>query len=535
MALEGSGLGMRRRLITADTIQTAHGSPGNAVLVQDGTIRAIGNVADLRAQGLTEERYPGSVITPGLVDAHFHPMGYTAALLRLTLDQAESIADLEGMVAEAASQLAPGRALVGTRFSDQAVGRMPLRTDLDRAAGDRPVLIYRYCGHVAVANTAALNLAGIDQSSIDPSGGTIDRDDSGFPTGVLRETAIAMAAGPVGGRAGDLKPDEVLAAMNGLVSLGLTSIGGIIDLGGDLWCGVGNELDLLTEIAPDLPLRMSVLVIADDPAALETAAERLRESGPWVDFLGVKQFADGSFGGHTAAMHEPFSDLDSVGTMRLDHNTGRMARVALELGGRVAVHAIGDRANKEVLDLYEQLIDEGADPRDLRIEHVSVISDQDLARMGALGVTAVIQPAFLMSEVDWLAERVGDKRLARTYAFRSLLNAGVPVAGSSDCPVEPPSPWWGMAAARDRAGITPEQRLSPAEALALFTTGAAASIGSPDLEVGRPCDLAIVDRPPLDVTADSLRSTRVLATWVDGEPISAPSEPVVWHAGTAAF
>ncbi len=524
---------MRRRLIIAESIVTAEGVRGDAVLVRDGRVEAIGSAEDLRAPGLVEERYSRGVITPGLVDAHFHPLGYTTALMRLNLDDARSIADLIAMVGEAASQLEPGRALVGTRFDDQAVGRFPTRVDLDAVVGDRPVLLYRYCGHVAVANTSALELAGINSTRSNPIGGIIDRDADGIPTGVLRETAIALAAGPVGGRTGDLAPDEFLTAMYGLASLGLTSLGAIIDLSGDLWCGVGNELDLVTEIGPDLPLRLSVLAITEDPRALESAAIRLSNAGPWVRFLGVKQFADGSFGGHTASMFEPFADQDTTGTIRIDAGTERMARAALELDGRVAVHAIGDRANAAVLDMYERLLESGADPDDLRIEHVSVITERDVERMAEVGATAVVQPSFLMSEAGWLESRVGRERLDRTYAFRSLLEEGVPLAGSSDCPVEPPSPWWGMAAARDRAGLTPAERLTAAEALALFTTGAARATGAPLLEVGEPCDLTIVDRNPVEVDPDRLRETKVLATWIEGEPIALPAVPVVWEANSA--
>lgn len=525
---------MRRRLIVADRLMTSAGTRGNAVRVTDGSIEAIGEADDIRIPGITEERYPGCVITPGLVDAHFHPLGYTAALTRLNLDGAQSMSDLAELIEAAAANLEPGRAVVGTRLNDQLLGRLPTRTQLDAAVRDRPVLVYRYCGHVAVANTHALQLAGIDGSTPDPPGGSIDRDGDGTPTGVLRETAISLAAGPVGGRTGDLEPGEVLAAMQGLASLGLTAIGAIIDLSGDLWCGVGNELELLTEIGPDLPLRMSVMVTTNDPQALESAAARLSSAGPWIRFLGVKQFADGSFGGHTAAMHHPYSDRAAVGTMRIDAGTERMARAALAMGSRVAVHAIGDRANEAVLDLFEELIGDGADPADLRVEHASVLSRRDLGRMAALGVTAVVQPAFLMSETAWLEERVGPDRLDRTYAFRSLLEAGVPLAGSSDCPVEPPSPWWGMAAARDRGGLTPAQQLDAAQALALFTTGAAAAIGSPTLEIGQACDLTIVDRDPLEVAPDELRDTRSVATWIEGEPVQVPAEPIVWRAPSTA-
>jgi predicted amidohydrolase YtcJ len=502
----------------------------DSVVVEDGRIVGIGRAERPAISGVEEHRHEGFIV-PGMVDAHLHPLGYAAALMRLTLDGAAGIQDVVERVAAAAAALPPGRSLVGSRLDDQALTerRMPTRHDLDRAAAQRPVLIYRYCGHVAVANTAALDLAGVTPDTADPPGGRLDRDEDGTPTGVLRETAVRLVAGAVGGRTADLEPAEVLAAMHGLSSIGLTAIGAIIDLTGDLWCGVGNELELLLEIAQDLPLRMEVLAITDDPVKLEDAAARLDDAGPMVGFLGVKQFADGSFGGHTAAMYEPFADrADERGTLRLNDSTEAMSRVALRLGGKVAIHAIGDRATGEVIGLFESLLDGGADAADLRIEHVSVITARDLARLAATGATAVIQPAFLMSEAGWLAERLGCARLPNTYAFRDLLEAGVPLAGSSDCPVEPPSPWWGMAAARDRAGVVPEQSLEPEEAFHLFTDGGGRAIGHAPWGEGNPADFLIIDRDPLAAGPDELRRTRVRAVFVGGERIALPATPVVW-------
>lgn len=518
---------MRRRLVVGEAVRTSAGLVGDAVLLEDGRVVATGPATDLRKPGLTEERYPGSVILPGIVDAHFHPLGYTAALFRLTLDDVDDVPGLIEKVAGAAASLPPDSSLVGARFDDQQIGRFPTRSDLDQAA-ERPVLIYRYCGHVAVANTAALELAGIGPSTVDPLGGSIDRDGDGIPTGVLRETAIAPAAAAVGTRTAGLDVGDVLEATRGLAGLGLTSLGAIIDLGGDLWCGVGNELELLTEAGPDLPLRMTVYPISNDPRALNEAAARLESAGPWIRFGGLKLFADGSFGGHTAAMHRPFADHPVSGTLRLSDDSIELARAALSLGGQLAVHAIGDRAVGKVLDMFEHLLDEGADPTDLRIEHVSVITERDVARMAGLGVTAVVQPAFLMSEAAWLEQRVGTERISNTYAFRTLLEAGIPMAGSSDCPVEPPSPWWGMAAARDRAGINPSENLTGSQSLALFTDGANAALRRPHWGPAGDADLTIVDRDPVEASPDELRTISVVGTWIEGEPVGLSGSDRVW-------
>jgi len=245
----------------------------------------------------------------------------------------------------------------------------------------------------------------------------------------------------------------------------------------------------------------------------------------------LKVFGDGSLGGHTAALFEPYDDCpDTTGTIRIHDWVEPTARAAVALGSQVGIHAIGDRANREVIDLLERLAGDGADPAQLRIEHASVLAPDDVHRMARIGITAVVQPAFLASEAGWLETRLGPERLARTYAFRTLRDAGVPLAGSSDCPVEPPHPLWGMAAAVDRAGLVPGQALTPAEALELFTTGAAAVLGEDArLRAGAPASFTVLDRDPTAPGAD-IRATGVVATWVDGAPITWPEGITTWVA-----
>jgi predicted amidohydrolase YtcJ len=282
-----------------------------------------------------------------------------------------------------------------------------------------------------------------------------------------------------------------------------------------------------------LPIRIHTLVVAGTPSELELAADRLRSAGGRVDFLGVKMFGDGSLGGHTAAMREPFADRpDQLGTHRLDPAwAAEMARAAVDLGGRVAVHAIGDAANDRVLDLMETLIAEGIDPAVLRIEHASVLTPDGIDRFGRTGVTACVQPAFLASEVGWLERRLGPERLAHTYAFRSLAGAGAPLAGSSDSPVEPPHPLWGMAAARDRCGMVPAEALPAEDAFRLFTAGAAAAIGeSALLAPGHPADLTVLEADPVETGADDLRRVAIRAVFVEGERVPIPDGITAWQA-----
>jgi predicted amidohydrolase YtcJ len=178
----------------------------------------------------------------------------------------------------------------------------------------------------------------------------------------------------------------------------------------------------------------------------------------------------------------------------------------------------------------ETLLAEGADPADLRVEHASVLTAADIERFGRIGVTASVQPAFLASEHDWVERRVGPDRIRRTYAFRSLAEAGAPLAGGSDCPVEPPHPLAGMAAARDRCGVVPEEALDAADALRLFTEWSSRAIGVEGrLIPGAPATFTVLDCDPVAANPEGLRSARVLSTWVDGVPVEVPPGLPVWN------
>jgi predicted amidohydrolase YtcJ len=404
-------------------------------------------------------------------DHHIHPLAYAELVNGLGLMDAVDLPDLLRRVAARADEVEGP--VIGQRLNDEGIseGRLPTRTDIDDAVSDRPVLLYRYCGHVAVANSAALALAGVDATTPDPPGGSFDHGPDGSPNGVLRETAVEVVSRSVSPLVTGPTDAEILRAFHQLSDLGIGSITGIVAAGEPLWCGVADELGVLCRLAPALPIDVEVLVIAANPAELADAAEQIRRSPGRVRFLGWKEFADGSFGGHTAAMHEPFTDRpDTTGTYRLDHEHARtMARAATMLGGSVAIHAIGDRANDSVLDLFEELIEMGADPERLRVEHASLLTAQAIERMGRLGVTASVQPAFLASESSWLERRLGPERMSRVYPFRSLLEAGVTLIGGSDAPVELPDPEVGIRAAIDRHGINPPESLPEAQAHALFT------------------------------------------------------------------
>jgi predicted amidohydrolase YtcJ len=403
-------------------------------------------------------------------DHHLHPFGYAALVNGLELMDAPDLETVMRRVAQNGETVEG--AIIGQRLNDEGVRelRLPTAADIDDVVSDRPVLLYRYCGHIAVANSAALALAGIDADTPDPEGGSFDRDPTGQPNGILRETAVApvtRALEPHTRAPSDL---EIISALAGLRRMGIGSITGMVSVSSAVWCSVDDEVETLIRIGPDLPIDIDVLLIASTPDDLRSAKEKIdRAEGP-IRFIGYKDFIDGSLGGHTAAMYEPFSDKPTTrGTERYRHDhMVEMGTASVELGGSVAIHAIGDRANDLVLDIHEELIGGGADPGRLRVEHMSVVNEDTIARMARLGVTASVQPAFLASEATWLEKRLGPERMSRAYPFRSLLEAGVPLLGGSDSPVELPDPETGITAAVDRHGVNPEESITRDQAEALF-------------------------------------------------------------------
>ena len=524
---------MTRRLLISDSVRTSGEILGNSILLEDDRILATGSAERLQSPSMPVVHLPGATIVPGLRDAHMHPVGYTAALQRPSLEPASNFEELADIVAGALRNQDPGTAITALRLDDESLTeqQLPDRSLLDAVSIDRPILLVRYCGHVAVANTAALDLAGINRTTQDPAGGVIDRDGRGDPTGVLRETAFEPVTAALRPFAPPITTDQIADALTALASTGITGVGAMVATDSGLWGGASSELDALLEAAVRSPITLKVMVIAPTPQTLREAAEKIARAGTRVAFTGVKMFSDGSLGGHTAAMHEPFNDKPKeLGTDRLDPSCAEeLAREALDLGGRVAIHAIGDRANGGVLDLMERLIASNTDPSRLRIEHASVLTEADIARFGRLGVTASVQPAFIASETRWLEKRLGPDRVSRTYAFRSLADAGVPLAGGSDSPVEPPHPLHGMAVARDRLGLVPNEALSAAEALHLFTGGAGDAIGEEaGLAVGSAANLTVLDVDPVLATPDELRRASVTGTWVDGAKVPVPESVTAW-------
>jgi predicted amidohydrolase YtcJ len=518
------------KLVTAEAVITSAGQIGTGMLIDNGRVVAVGEDSDLRSADIASAEHVGGFLYPGFRDTHIHAVPYAASLTGCSLKTAVDMNDVIERLRAHALTLEGDTPLVATRFDDEhlAEHRLPTRHDLDAAVTDRPAVIYRYCGHIAVANSMALARSGITSDTADPDGGTIDRDHTGSPTGVLRETAAGLVATALA-RGARVSEKDLMSGLHRLAGLGITSIGAMIGYGESPSEKLTAEVELWNSVAAHLPIRVHGIVIAGDDKELASAAKVLNEAGGRLRWLGVKRFADGSLGGHTAAMTYPFSDKQTTGTYRLTDADAAVCRAGVAMGGMVAVHAIGDRAVGGVLDLFSEMVAEGANPASLRMEHVSVINQEQVNRFAELGVIGSVQPAFLASEADWLSARVGGERLSWVYPFRSMLDAGIPLAGSSDCPVEPPHPLWGIAAAIDRYGVSPDEAITPLEALGLFTNGAAKALREPEpLAPGSPADFVVLDIDMRQADPSTIHDATVVGTYIDGVKIEVDRTLPAW-------
>ncbi len=448
----------------ADAVVDRSGHVGGELWVTDDGVSVERPAGSDEAETV---RRPGFIV-PGLRDAHVHLGSITAATTGVSLEGASDLVEVSRRMAGSGS----GDVIaIGFDETEMSPPRLLISEDIDVMIDDRAVLVYRVCGHIAMANSVALERAKIGRTTADPPGGSFDRDAAGNPTGVLRETAIDIVSATIDDETRHFGDDELAATIRRLAALGLTSVTAMVPAGAPAWCGPDDELDRLLTMRERPSLPIDAVLISDTVDDLTRHAARIDSMD--IRFAGWKGFADGSLGGHTAALSLPYRDNpDTSGTVRLDPDHFRsMAETALDLDGSVHIHAIGDHAVSQVLDLFGDLVAAGAPPDRLRLEHASVLTPRLIERLAELAVIASVQPAFVRSDARWLDDRLGPERARWAYPFRTMLDAGVRLVGGSDAPVEQPDPLSGVRAAIDRAGWNLDEVLEPWEALSLFADG----------------------------------------------------------------
>ncbi len=509
-----------------------------AVAIQKGRIVAVGYDPEIRALATPRTRLidaRGQLALPGFTDSHIHLFDLARRRGQVSLYDAASLDDLAARVQTHASQLPPDAWVLGYGWNESNWPelRFPTRHDLDGVTGGRPAVIWRTDLHAAVANTEALRRAGIDATTPDPPSGVIDRDEIGQPTGVLRELAINLVRQAIPPMTEAQAAANLQAVARDLHALGIVAVH---DQRMKDNAEEGPEaLRLYQRLAAngELPLRISCNLEA---AHLDMIIELGLQSGlgdEWVRFGHVKLFSDGSLGARTAWMLAPYeNDPENRGMfLTPPEEMAALIQKAHRHGVAISVHAIGDRANRTVLDTFDEALAAGSDAPPLiphRIEHVQAIHPEDQPRLARLGVTASVQPLHCTDDIPNTNRLWGD-RGRNAYPFRNLLNVGAVLAFGSDAPVASPNPWRGIHAAVTRqrrdgspaGGWHPEQRLSVEEAVRAYTIGPAIAIGQARqqgrLAPGYLSDLILVDQDIFVIHKDELPATQVLLTLLHGK------------------
>ncbi|MCU0622744.1 MAG: amidohydrolase [Gemmatimonadaceae bacterium] len=504
-----------------------------ALVVKDGRVLFVGPSRFALAHRGTTTRVvdaAGRTIIPGMTDAHGHVVGLGQTLQSVNLVGTTSIDQVVAKVVERARATPKGQWIVGRGWDQNDWGdtRFPTHEVLSRAVPDHPVFLVRVDGHAAFVNAAAMRLAGVGRETKDPDGGRLERDAQGMPTGVLVDRAMGLVGDRIPPMSDRQVRDAILAAVQEMHRWGLT---GVHDAGASAQTLAQYET-LARTGAYDLRL---YAMIGDDAPTLAAWYARgpLLAAGDgrlWV--RSIKLYGDGALGSRGAAMLDPYSDDP--------HNHGlvisdaayveRVATAALKAGFQVCTHAIGDKANRNVLDAYDAALRQVpvADHR-FRVEHAQIVSPADLPRFAALGVIPSMQASHQTSDMYWAEQRIGSTRVLGAYAWRSLLDQGSIIPNGSDFPVEAVNPLISFHASIARqdehnwpaGGWHAEQRMTREEALRSMTLWPAMAafqereLGS--LTAGKRADFVVLDRDLMSVPAEDVLGTRVLQTWVGGK------------------
>ncbi|MBA2521031.1 MAG: amidohydrolase [Chloroflexia bacterium] len=530
--MSGDLLLVNGRIATMDPAQPR----ASAVAFRQGRIVAVGDEAEARAAagpGVAAIDLAGRTACPGLNDAHAHPMSVGFALGDLDLNPStlRSVADIAGLVATATRNKAPGRWIQGRGYDHARLAerRHPTRHDLDPVSPDHPVVLMRMCHHIGVANSRALALAGITRDAPDPDGGVFDRDAGGELTGILRETALTMVRSAIAAPT----EAEIAAALErsgrAFLEQGVTSVAE---------AGIHDPVELRAyqglRLAGKLPVRTYLMMMLDEHLdALVSLGMRTGFGDDWLRLGPVKLFSDGSLGGRTARLRQPYEGQpDNLGLWMMPPEVLK-AKVlkAHQAGFQVAIHAIGDGAIELVLDAYEAAL--AAAPRPdarHRIEHCSIVDDGLLDRIAALGAIPIPGTSFLYHFRDAYVDALGEERPRFAYGLASYTRRGIIAAASSDAPVVPIAPAVGlqtMVTRRDYDGrpVWPEEAVALEEALRVYTVnGAYASFeeGSKGtLAPGMLGDVTVFETDLFAVPATALGEVKVDYTIVDGEVVYA--------------
>ena len=511
-----------------------------AVAVWRGRILAVGTseeVKKLVGQGTRVIDLKGRRVLPGFYDSHVHLLGSGLRLSEVALKDAKDETEFGRRLQEFDKKLPRDRWLLGGEWDHDRTfgGRLPTAELIDRYVPDRPVFLRRYDGHMGVVNSLVLKMAGITEKTADPAGGVIYRLNGGRkPSGLLRDNAMDLVSGLIPAASQEAIAEAVTAAQKEAAQNGVTSVQ---DMEGSDDATRQRLFRLYQQLAGSgkLTVRIDLRWPLAEWQRLADLGVTTGLGDDWVRIGGVKGFIDGSLGSSTAKMFEPFiNEPGSTGVYVTPLAKMREYVLGADRAGlSVAVHAIGDRGNADMLDIFAEVAKQNG-PRDrrFRIEHAQHLRPQDYQRFKEIGVIASMQPYHAIDDGRWAEGRIGAQRCASSYAFRALLDAGAKLAFGSDWSVAPLSPVLGIDAAVNRRtldgkhplGWFPEQRITVTESIRAYTIDSAyAAFEEKDrgsLEVGKLADLVILSRDILpEPERDHIAETEVLLTMVGGKVV----------------
>lgn len=513
-------------------------SRAEAVAVKAGKIVFVGSNRDAKAyegKGTRVVDLKGNTVVPGFTDSHYHLSGVGAREMNLNLEGITTLEAFLAKVKERVDRATPGEWVTGRGWIETfwKPPVFPTRWDLDKISPNNPVALVRADGHATVANSAAIKIANITKDTPNPFGGEIMKDkQSGEPNGMFLDRAQGLVGARGSARGPGDAEQEILLGVKRSVELG--------------WCQIQNagssfsEVALLKKLYGEGKIKLRIYEAIRGPGA---DAQRLLSEGAMIGAFDnrltvrhIKVTVDGALGSKGAALLEPYSDYDTTGLLtQKEEEMLPMLVEALRKGIQVEVHAIGDRANRTILDWYEKALNtvppeqrKIRDPR-WRVEHAQIVSAADIPRFAKLGIIPSMQPSHAIGDLHFAPSRLGLKRLEGAYAWQSFIKSGSIIAGGSDAPVERGEPmieFYAAVARKDQRGYSgegwhPEQALSREQALKMFTIWAAYAAfeekvkGS--IEVGKLADLTVLSADIMKIAAPEILKTRCVMTVIGGE------------------
>ena len=470
----------------------------------------------------------GQMVTPGFIDSHVHFLGGGFQLASVQLRDATTPAEFVRRIKEFAATVPAGTWITGGDWDHQLWGgELPRHEWVDSVTPNNPVWIGRLDGHMGLANALAMRKAKVSSATKDVSGGTIVRDASGTPTGIFKDNAQDMLGKAMPDPSPGMNDRALNAAMKYVAEQGVTSVAHM---------GTWDDLAVFERAhkAGTLRTRISAAVPLATWERLRDTVDARGRGDDWLHIGGLKGFTDGSLGSHTAAFLEPYTDVPSDTGLWVTQPADLYAWTwgADKAGLQVIVHAIGDRAIRTQLDIYQRVErEDGARDRRFRIEHAQHIAPSDIPRFASLDVIASMQPYHAIDDGRWAEKVIGHKRSETTYAFKSLLDSGARLAFGSDWDVAPPIPLYGIYTAATRrtlddknpGGWFPAQKIGVEDALRAYTIGSAYAMFAEQtrgtLEPGKLADLVMIDQDVTQIPAEQIRRAHVMMTVVGGKVV----------------